>query len=101
MRTKGQIQRCGWWWLVMVVDQNRLALAAIAACAIRAFGDRDPEFLERFREQLDQADELLRGNGPEHFGAVETLVWVRELIDALAEPESSPAERSGTSVAAE
>jgi hypothetical protein len=84
-----------------MIDQNRLTLAVLAACTIRALGDANPDFAIRLKANLAQVEELLRNSGPDYVGALETLEWVSELTNALGDGAEQPATPPVPRVAAE
>lgn len=66
--------------LVDPVDQGRLALATLAACFVKTFSESDAQFADRFETHLGEAYNQLRDMSAANTGAMETLVWTREML---------------------
>jgi len=65
------------------IDQTRLAVAALAACFIKALSEGDRALAARFEENLEKVYKDIRGNELSHLGALETLNWTREFLKKL------------------
>jgi hypothetical protein len=66
--------------LVDPVDQGRLALATLAACFVKTFSESDAHFADRFEKHLGEAYNQLRDMPASNTGAMEALVWTREML---------------------
>ncbi len=60
-----------------------LALAALAACLVKALGERDPAFQAKFEANLEKTYNNIREMETRHIGAVEILHWTREFLKEL------------------
>lgn len=65
-------------------DQTRLAIASLAACTAVALGESQESFLPKFEEALKEVWHHLRDESTvSNAGALETLMWTKELIQHL------------------
>lgn len=62
------------------VNQNRLALAALAACFVKTFNETDPSFAARFEVHLRESHDHFKD--PDHLneGVMETLKWTHQIM---------------------
>ena len=65
------------------VDQNRLAMAALTACLVKALAERDSGLRERFERNLEKAYKELHDMEPQNTGAMEALKWAGEFLREL------------------
>jgi hypothetical protein len=65
------------------LDQTRLALAALAACIVRALGEDGPDVLTNFEKYMEKIYGQLREGPASNVGAIETLIWTKEFLRSL------------------
>jgi hypothetical protein len=66
-------------------DQTRLAMAVLAACVARTFGEQDSTFESRVRKQIERLSRQLRESEEDYAGVLETLHWFEEFLKQPAD----------------